>query len=409
MIGSTSEITRCEVCGKADLQPVIDLGLHPMCDDLIPVGDRRECREYPISIVFCAECRTAHQRYQIPKQELFPKTYHYRSRNTADVLDGMKDLVSRCESTIGSLVGKMVLDVGCNDGSLLSFFAAKGARTFGVEPTNAALDASASHTVVNEFFTDAVAERFVSQYGRPDIITFTNVFAHIEDLSALLGALRKAVHRDTVVVIENHYLGAILAKHQFDTFYHEHPRTYSLTSFGHIASALGMKVILAEFPKRYGGNIRVFLSAGKFLSASDIPFQDMCAAESEFGEGLKKLDRLIQIWKVRKHEEIDELTKKYGPLQAKAFPGRAAIPIKILGLTTDHVQAAYEKPLSQKISHYIPGTRIPIQSDDELQLDSKAPLLNMAWHISDEIQGYMRSRGYGGPVIDIISADDFRE
>ena len=214
-LGSTSESKRCEVCGNADLQPVIDLGLHPMCDDLIPVGDQRECREYPISILFCTDCRTAHQRYQIPKQELFPKTYHYRSRNTADVLDGMKDLVSRCESTIGSLTGKIVLDIGCNDGSLLSFFAAKGARTFGVEPTNAALDASASHTVLNEFFTDTVAERFVSQHGRPDIITFTNVFAHIEDLSALLDTLRKTIHQNTVVVIENHYLGAILAKNQF--------------------------------------------------------------------------------------------------------------------------------------------------------------------------------------------------
>lgn len=409
MTGSTTEITRCEVCGKAELQPVIDLGLHPMCDDLISVGDRRECREYPISIVFCAECRTAHQRYQIPKQELFPKTYHYRSRNTADVLDGMKDLVSRCESTIGSLSGKMVLDVGCNDGSLLSFFAARGARTFGVEPTNAALDASASHTVLNDFFTDPLAERFVSQYGRPDIVTFTNVFAHIEDLSALLSAIRKAVHQDSVVVIENHYLGAILAKHQFDTFYHEHPRTYSLTSFRYIAEALGMNVTLAEFPKRYGGNIRVFLSAGQSQSVSDVSFEDMCASESEFGAGLTKLDRLIQVWKAKKHDEIDGLTKKYGPLQAKAFPGRAAIPVKILGLTTDHVRAAYEKPLSQKIGHYIPGTRIPIQSDDELQLASKAPLLNMAWHISEEIQGYMRSRGYGGPIVDIISADDFRE
>ena len=409
MIGSTSEITRCEVCGKADLQPVIDLGLHAMCDDLIPVGDQRDCREYPISILFCRECRTAHQRYQIPKQELFPKTYHYRSRNTADVLDGMKDLVSRCESAIGNLTGKMVLDVGCNDGSLLSFFAAKGAKTFGVEPTNAALDASASHTVLNDFFTDALAEKFVSQYGRPDIITFTNVFAHIEDLSALLSAVRKIVYQDTVVVIENHYLGAILAKHQFDTSYHEHPRTYSLTSFRYIAHALGMNVILAEFPKRYGGNIRVFLSAGRSQSVSDVSFEDMCASESEFGAGLTKLDRLIRIWKARKHDEIDGLTKKYGPLQAKAFPGRAAIPVKILGLTTDHVQAAYEKPLSQKIGHYIPGTRIPIQSDDELQLASRSPLLNMAWHISDEIQGYMKSRGYGGPIVDIISADDFRE
>ncbi|WP_291577678.1 hypothetical protein [Bradyrhizobium sp.] len=61
-----------------------------MCDDLVPVGDARICREYPIEILFCEVCRTAHQRFQIPKQELFPSSYHYRSRQTADVLNGMK-------------------------------------------------------------------------------------------------------------------------------------------------------------------------------------------------------------------------------------------------------------------------------------------------------------------------------
>lgn len=411
MIGNTSEITHCEVCGSADLRPVIDLGLHPMCDDLVPVGDPRECKDYPISILFCDECRTAHQRYQIGKQELFPKTYHYRSRHTADVLNGMKDLVSRCEATFGSLAGKMVLDIGCNDGSLLSFFAEKGARTFGVEPTDAALDAAATskHTVINDYFTEELAERLVSQHGRPDIITFTNVFAHIEDLSGLVRALRKAAHAETAIVIENHYLGAILTKHQFDTFYHEHPRTYSLTSFRYIAKALGMNVVLAEFPKRYGGNIRVFLSAAKLPSALQSSFDAMCDAEKDFGAGLTALQKQVQIWTRRKRDQIADLARKHGPLQAKAFPGRAAIPIKILGLTTEHVAAAYEKPLSQKIGHYIPGTRIAIRSDDEFQLSSTAPLLNMAWHISDEIQGYMKGRGYRGPIIDIISADDFRE
>jgi hypothetical protein len=67
-----TEITRCEVCGGHTLRPVLDLGRHPMCDDLVAVGDARICVEYPIEILFCDTCRTAHQRFQIPKHELFP-------------------------------------------------------------------------------------------------------------------------------------------------------------------------------------------------------------------------------------------------------------------------------------------------------------------------------------------------
>src|SRR5688572_30748040 len=137
---SPHEIHSCEVCGNTSLQPVLDLGLHPLCDDLVPVGDGRVCKEYPIDILYCVQCATAHQRFQVPKKELFPKTYHYRSRFTADVLNGMAALVDSCERRLSTLSGKVVLDVGCNDGSLLSFFKAKGAQTVGLEPTDAYLD-----------------------------------------------------------------------------------------------------------------------------------------------------------------------------------------------------------------------------------------------------------------------------
>src|SRR3954462_9823191 len=131
VLGSTIEVKSCEVCGNTALRTAIDLGLHPMCDDLVPIGNEYICKDYPIEILYCEICRTAHQRFQIPKRELFPESYHYRSRHTADVVNGMRDLVDACEATLGDLSTKKVLDVGCNDGSLLSFFAGKGAIVFG--------------------------------------------------------------------------------------------------------------------------------------------------------------------------------------------------------------------------------------------------------------------------------------
>ena len=66
-----------------------------------------------------------------------------------------------------------------------------------------------------------------------------------------------------MIIIENHYLGEVIKKTQFDTFYHEHPRTYSLSSFMKIADNLKMNITKFEFPKRYGGNIRVFIEKKK--------------------------------------------------------------------------------------------------------------------------------------------------
>src|SRR5438105_8126357 len=316
-----------------------------MCDDLVPVDDDRACKEYPIEILFCDTCRTAHQRFQIPKHELFPASYHYRSRHTADVLNGMKDLVTTCEASLGSLSSKKVLDVGCNDGSLLSFFVEKGAMAFGIEPTGAAADASQrGYMIINDFFSEAAAEDFVRRHGHPDIVTFTNVFAHIEDLKGVVRALQHVCHERTLIVIENHYLGAILDKNQFDTFYHEHPRTYSFTSFMHIAKSLGRDIVRAEFPKRYGGNIRIFMTARQARSRDDEEQAAIAKAEEQFGERLDQLSQDISLWKSNKLDEIRRIVAKHGTMRANAYPGRAAIPIKMLGLTTADVSAAYEKP-----------------------------------------------------------------
>ncbi len=405
-----SKTTNCEVCGAGHLVTVLDLGSHPLCDDLIPVGNRRRPLQYPISIGYCRVCRTAHQRYPVPKRILFPATYHYRARHTGDVLKGMDDLVQSCEAHLGDLHGFRVLDIGCNDGSLLSKFAQRGAVTFGIEPTRAALEAQANgHVVYQDFLTPQLAERFLSEHPQPQLITFTNVFAHIEDLSSLIESTKALMSPDTLLVIENHYLGSVLDRCQFDTFYHEHPRTYSVTSFKYIADALHSSVLKCEFPSRYGGNIRVMMQrAGLADAKSDL--EQLLRSEGTFEFQFEAMARRIPVWQREKRAELLDLCSRYGRLPAKAFPGRSAILVKLLGLDETMVSAVYEKPGSAKVGHYLPGTGIPIRSDEYFASEATVdrPVLNFAWHISEEIRTYMRNRGFVGPIIDIFHPDELR-
>lgn len=407
-----NKITSCEVCGSKNLKPVLNLGLHPMCDDLVNVGDTRLCKEYPIEIVFCDTCLTAHQKYQIPKEELFPSTYHYRSRFTSDVLNGMKGLVESSTVRFGSMVGKKVLDIGCNDGSLLDFFREKGAITIGLEPTGACADAEAKkHITYNEYLSVEAAKKIVSANGKVDFITFTNVFAHIENLNSVLDALRVLMTESTVIIIENHYLGAVLDKNQFDTFYHEHPRTYSYSSFRFMAKSLGLEPIEVEFPSRYGGNIRVFLGNENLYGIKgSINLNELIKKETLFLSRFEKLRENIESWKSKKKAFLAELVKTHGPLKAKAFPGRAAILVKLLELDTDTISVVYEKPGSLKIGYYLPGTKIPIKSDEEMyKLEDKTqPIINLAWHIPSEIRSYLTKNLFTGTIIDILSEEDFK-
>ena len=412
IIDSFVEVNTCEVCSNPRLVPVLDLGLHPLCDDLVPVGDARVCREYPIEIMLCETCCTAHQHFQVPKQELFPRTYHYRSRFTADVLTGMRSLVESCELRFGALAHKKVLDIGCNDGSLLDFFWQKGAMTLGIEPTDAALDAmNKGHRIYQAFLSEEIAKSIVTEEGAPDFIAFTNVFAHIENLRQVVAALKLLLAPSTVVIIENHYLGAVLNGNQFDTFYHEHPRTYSYTSFDFIARSLGAQLLDVEFSSRYGGNIRVFLKRAKQNYNAVATQDDLLMRETKFLQKFGSLKRNMNGWRAKKGRLLKDIAHRHGKLRAKAFPGRAAILVKLLGLNEDMISAVYEKPGSMKIGHYVPGTRIPIRSDDELFAlpDKSQPLLNLAWHIQGEIHDYLEKHGYTGPIIDVINGEDFQE
>lgn len=405
-----NEISKCEVCGNNNLRTVLNLGMHPLCDDLLPVGDPSKCKEYPIEILYCNVCCTGLQRFQVPKEELFPKSYHYRSRFTADVLSGMSGLVGSCEDNFGDLNKKIILDVGCNDGSLLDFFKKKGAVTIGIEPTDASKDAEIKgHKVYSDYLSEALAKRLLETHGHPDIITFTNVFAHIENLPSVLNALTILQNKDTKIIIENHYLGSVLDGNQFDTFYHEHPRTYSYTSFKFMAKTLGIELEAVEFPSRYGGNIRVFMGLNSQLNNQQ-SLNELDVRERLFDVQFEKLNLNIEKWLVSKKSILKSTFNKYGKIRAKAFPGRSAILIKMLNIDENIISAVYEKPGSLKINHYVPGTKIPILSDDDLLAsnDLDKPLLNLAWHISKEIHGYLVKSGYTGPITDILDGDDFR-
>jgi len=247
----------------------------------------------------------------------------------------------------------------------------------------------------------ASARDIREKHGRPDVITFTNVFAHIEDLPGVLDALRELTSPTTMLVIENHHLGAVLDRCQFDTFYHEHPRTYSLSSFRQIASDLGMPLSHVEFPARYGGNIRVFMNAPAGGSSTEV--DAALVAERAYAAKFVEMRTSIERWKAIMASRLGDLRKRHGRLHAKAFPGRAAILVKLLHLDADAIEVVYEKPGSMKIGHYLPGTRIPIGSDDDLFAGEQPPVLvNLAWHISNEIRGYLRGRGYSGEVVDIL-------
>ena len=354
----------CEVCKSKLPKTNIDLGDQPLCDDLIKFKNNKNSLLYKIKTSLCTKCLTVNQLYSVKKQTLFPKSYHYRSGLTNDVLNSMEDLTSSVSKYFNNKKEMTVLDVGCNDGSLLNFFHKKKFNTIGIEPTGAAKECKKIHKIFNNYFDKKISKKIINKFGKIDVITFTNVFAHINNFSELIGSLKLFISNNPniLIVIENHYLGSVLNKKQFDTFYQEHPRTYSVTSFNFISNLLGLNISKLNFPKRYGGNIRVFLSKQNKINVNRfLDFERSC-----FINQFNKMPKLINTWVKNKKKILYNLVKSNNTLIGKAFPGRASILINLLKLDNTVIKFVCEKKGSKKIGYKIPGTNIPIVSDSAL-------------------------------------------
>ena len=393
-------LKNCQLCNKK-LINVFSLGKQPLCDDLKKIGSNKKSKLYKTDIIFCKKCIIAYNKFHINPKKLFPKSYHYRASLTGDVLNGMQELVNDLKRNYGNLKNKKVLDIGCNDGSLLNFFKKQGAITIGVEPTNACKNIK-KHIIFNDFFSKEISKQINKKFDDIDFIIFTNVFAHINNLKKLISNLKLLINQKTKIVIENHYLGSVIETNQFDTFYHEHPRTYSLKSLKIVSELLKMKLSYFKFPRRYGGNIRVIFTKDtvKFKKKEFLYIENK---ERKFFSKLIKMKSKILLWKKKTLKMIKLMKKNEVRLIGKAFPGRASILINFLKLTNRDIECIFEKNNSLKIGHYVPNTNIPIVSDSKLKdINKNKVIINFAWHISKEIKKYLMNKKIYNKVIDII-------
>lgn len=389
-----NKLISCEVCSNVLEGPIIDLGSHPLCDDLVLPNSNREVPIWHQEIKLCSICLTAHQMHPVEKELLFKPDYHYRSNLTKDVLDGMRDFAMEMGKFVDLNPGDYVLDVGCNDGSLLRIFnEIFDVKVVGIDPTDAILESSLpENSRYKSFFDQDAVQRILKDHGKPKLITFTNVFAHIEDLPNLLNNLLGLIDTGTHVAIENHYLGSILDKNQFDTFYHEHPRTYSAKSFTYIARSLGMSISKLSLAPRYGGNIRALISPEDWATHA-IPAVD----ESNFLEKFAAMQSVYDNWLTHSKGEVERLSKS-GLLAGKSLPGRAVMLINSLKIDKYVMKYIFEKDASPKVGYLCPSTDIEILPDSELLLKAPDILIVWAWHIADEVVEYLLKLGFEGEI-----------
>ena len=400
--GGSIVVDRCQVCDSTELESILFLGYLPPVNTMPAIGTAlSEQPAYPAQLLFCKKCTLAQLGLIVDPAILFPPTYPYTSGTTKILRENFAELSQEVELLYPLKPQELIIDIGSNDGTLLSNFQKNGVRVLGIEPTNAGkLAIERGIPSIISFFTKEVAGETARQHGEAQIITATNVFAHIENIHDITAGILSLLADAGIFITESHYFPSLLETLQYDTIYHEHLRYYSLTSLQHLLGMHGLEVIHAKRIPTHGGSIRVYAARkGKHDVRSSVyqilDQERRQITPSEFA----RFRRAVAISKLELLALLKDIKGKGGRIYGIGAPSRASTLINYVGLDEGILDCVLEIKGSYKIGKYIPGTIIPVLEEERLFSDQPEYALLLSWHIADELIPKLTGRGFKGRYI----------
>ena len=377
----------CRMCGSRNLKQWLDLGLHPHSDHFHK--EKEAEMFYPLGVSVCKDCGLNQLTYIVAKEELYLKDYLYESSitKTADAhWTEFADTVSKKTGVVG-----MVIDVGGNDGTLLTKFKALGYDVLNVDPTPEATQIAIDRGIPTrqEFFGN-------SEYPKADLIVGANVFAHIDDLDTFIERVKDTLKENGVFVFESPYFGEFLKGLEFDTVYHQHLSYLSLKPVARFMEKHGMEVFDVEQHKLHGGGFRVYIARrGQRYVKHTV--DEMLEGETWNEDTLAEFARATSKNRDEICALVQSLASKGESIAVVSAPAKGNTYLNYTGIGR-YVSFATDKS-KLKQGRYTPGTQIQVYSDDHLIEMQPDNCIILAWNFFEEISENIRKTGYKGRII----------
>lgn len=395
-------VERCQVCDYPKLEDILFAGYLPPVNKMHAIGERpAEEPSYPAQLLYCPRCHLVQLGLIVSPKILFPPEYPYTSSTTRILRDNFAELYKECRTVLDLKRDDLVVDIGSNDGNLLSNFR-NSHRVLGITPEEIGRIAiKRGIPTIIDYFNSGVVKKVLSKYGQAKVITATNVFAHIQDINTIVEDILKLLSKDGVFISESHYLLPLIEDLQYDTIYHEHLRYYSLHSLKYLLNMHGLEVIHAKRIPTHGGSIRVYAARkGQYTVRGTVA--KLLRAEKPVVLSKKRLlefKRRVVRSKLELYRLIADIKKQGKSIYGISAPSRASTLINYCGIDDGILDCVLEIKGSHKIGKYMPGTVIPVLEESKLFRDMPDYALILSWHIAGELMRILKARGYKGSFI----------
>lgn len=389
----------CRACGSRDLLTFLQLGPTPVPNGFLKADYRHRAEKfYPLDVCFCKSCGLVQLAHVVSPKVMF-KNYVYIPSTSETMRTHFTSLAKQAIKKADAKVGDLVLDIGSNDGTLLSAFKIQKMSVLGVDPAEnlvSKANREGIHTICG-LFTKRLAKKIKKDMGVVKIITATNVVAHVHDLDDFLEGIKILLADNGLFIAEFPYLLDLIEKVEFDTIYQEHLSYFSITPFDKLLKKHKLSLVDVQKLGVHGGSVRVLVSKEDLNSS--IRVKKLLKLETKkrllSPETYLKFRRKVD--KIR-HELVQQLWSLR--LKGKSLVGYGASAkgnvllnyCRIGPETLDYIVDS----IPYKQGKYTPGMHIPIFPESKLLQDKPDYALLLAWNFASEIikkQSEYRKRG----------------
>ena len=388
--------TTCRVCGSPELADVLSLGDQCIAGAFAePGGEQPMQRAIPLELVRCDmtrdedACGLIQTRQTVPGSILY-HSYWYRSGINRTMTENLHSIAQGAQELVGLAPGDLVIDIGCNDGTLLDGYTAQNLSYLGYDPSDVARYAvEKGYDVVRDFFSAGpFMDRFADRKAK--VVTSIAMFYDLEHPRDFVADVAAVLARDGVWVIELHYLPAMLEMNSFDAIVHEHLEYYTLAVIERLLAEEGLVVVNAELNDMNGGSIRLFIGHHGQLEQTPEQFSAVQAQrirEFELAldspEPYEQFRRNVERVRSDLRELCDRETKAGKTIHVYGASTKGNTILQYVGLDKSLIPYAADRNPDKWGSETI-RTGIPIISEEESRAMKPDYYLVLPWHFLDE-------------------------